>query len=184
MIEQEEFFKAVKQGTMAEIEEFMELGAELSWKDGEGNTPLHIATACGHGDIVKYLIAKGVDVNSRDMYGQTPVLQAAGRNQIDMALLLIQCGADINAKDEDGWSPLHAAAVECHLEMARLLMESGAYVNARVINGMSIIEAVEFKRANSHRFDPSIDWNAMLRLLRARQPDVRHWLWKIIDRGN
>ena len=73
--------------------------ASDSQKDGEGNTPLHIACLSGQGELVRTLIQKHPqwlnEVNDRH---ETPLLLAAGTNNLMIAQLLIQAQADVNLR--------------------------------------------------------------------------------------
>ena len=45
-------------------------------EDYDQRTPLHLASAFGHLDIVKYLISTGVKVSPVDRWGATPLNDA------------------------------------------------------------------------------------------------------------
>jgi|WetSurMetagenome_2_1015567.scaffolds.fasta_scaffold32982_3 ankyrin repeat protein len=76
-----------------------------------GATPLHLAAASGHKDIVELLLAHGADVNAIDGDdGWTPLHWAANGGHKDAAELLLANKADINAKDGYGRTPLYYAA--------------------------------------------------------------------------
>jgi ankyrin repeat protein len=47
-------------------------------KSDDGWTPLHLAAARGHKEIVEQLIAKGADVNAKTINGITPLDYAEG----------------------------------------------------------------------------------------------------------
>ena len=50
---------------------------DLNKGDYDRRTPLHLASAEGHLDIVKYLLGKGVDTNPKDRWGNTPSHEAS-----------------------------------------------------------------------------------------------------------
>jgi glutaminase len=52
------------------------LGVNMNQGDYDRRTPLHLASAAGHIDIVKYLVSNGVDVSPRDRWGATPLNDA------------------------------------------------------------------------------------------------------------
>ncbi len=57
-------------------------------------TPLHIASAEGHQNVVEYLISRGADVNSRDRLGRTPLDDARFSNYDGISSFLVKSGAE------------------------------------------------------------------------------------------
>ena len=49
----------------------------LSYRDSEGATPLHIASANGYQTVVEYLLKQNVSINLQDSDGWTPIHAAA-----------------------------------------------------------------------------------------------------------
>jgi ankyrin repeat protein len=93
-------------------------------------TPLHLAVANGHKDIIELLLANNAEINAGDKYGFTSLHWAAQNNSKDMAELLIANKADINAKDKYAITPLHKAAALGHKDMVEFLLAHRAAVNA------------------------------------------------------
>jgi ankyrin repeat protein len=56
----------------------VENGAELNSTNKRGVTPLQLAAARRHLEVVKYLVDKGADVNKADRNGSTPLMMATG----------------------------------------------------------------------------------------------------------
>jgi len=103
-------------------------GADLTYKDLDGRTPLFEATLLGNIPIVQYLIMNGADVNAMDDRGETPLHFAAREYQVDAAKCLISHGAFVDAKDANGNTP-HSTAVYSSSgrgDMIRLLLASSA----------------------------------------------------------
>jgi ankyrin repeat protein len=63
------------------------------------NCLLHIATAGGYSNIVKYLIANGANVNAKDTFEMTALHLASRNEQLEIVQCLIEKGADVNSKD-------------------------------------------------------------------------------------
>lgn len=83
--------------------------AEVSTKDYEGNTPLHLAARYGHLDLAQLLLASNACVNEKDNYGNTPLHFAAGSGHKDIAELLLASKAEVKVEDNDGLTPLQRA---------------------------------------------------------------------------
>ena len=101
------------------------------------DTPLHRASAGGHTEIVKILIAYGAEVNVKDGWQQTPLTEAiVSRCHKDVIEVLLENGADVNAKVGRGDTPLIRAIDtfsfnDCSMETIELLILRGADVNVR-----------------------------------------------------
>ncbi|MGF1448161.1 MAG: ankyrin repeat domain-containing protein [Opitutales bacterium] len=62
----------------------VEAGADMNLVCEHGWTPLHIAAAWGHLEVVQYLVERGADPTPPDINGQTPqqLAQAQGREEV------------------------------------------------------------------------------------------------------
>ncbi|CAF1396907.1 unnamed protein product [Adineta ricciae] len=74
----------------------------LSYRNDEGATPLHIASANGYQSVVKYLLDQHVSLNLQDADGWTPVHAAAFWCLQPILTQLIEAGGDIYEKIPDG----------------------------------------------------------------------------------
>jgi uncharacterized protein len=74
------------------------------------NTPLHAATAGGHGDVALLLIERGADVGVADAAGHTPLHIAAENGLLAVVRALLARGADPLAVDGEDKTPLSRAA--------------------------------------------------------------------------
>ena len=147
-------------------ETLLEHGARVDDESGEsGATPLNVAAAKGHAEVVQLLLAHGADRTKRSRWGVTPLeaavrgghqnvagvllegapaamtgtllYEAALKNQRDIADLLLRKGANANARDKSGATPLHAAALKGNLAVAELLLSRGAEVDPRDGDGLT-----------------------------------------------
>ena len=121
------FFKAVKMGNLAKVEDLMHNPkVDLSGTDEAGNTPLHVAAAEDHPDIVRALIAAGANVNALDAGGRTPLHRANTRGRPALVDQLIEAGVDVNHIANNGDNALHGAAalgkVGWWISMSRVLL--------------------------------------------------------------
>jgi ankyrin repeat protein len=82
-------------------------GADVSYRNKEGQTILHDAVRRGREDIVDLLLKHGADINAKDKYGYTSLHWAVSRKNRDMVELLVARGADVNARNLQGRTPLY-----------------------------------------------------------------------------
>ncbi len=151
---------AARLGDLARVKRLIEDGADVNTKDIGGDTPLRIAAAKGHEEVVNLLIEKGAtianlhiasymgnlekaeafindgaDINSTDGHGYAPLHYAAQNGQKEAAELLIAKGANVNVKNWSGETPLYIAASKGHKEVAELLIAKGADVDSKNNSG-------------------------------------------------
>ena len=74
-------FEAVKKGDKAAVEVLLAKGADISAKNKDGWTPLHLAAYRDNKNIVEVLLDKGADVKAKDNDGWTPLHREADRNR-------------------------------------------------------------------------------------------------------
>ena len=95
-------------------------------------TPLFLAAAYGHIDILRYLVENGADINACSDDHCTPLMIAIKMGHIDVATYLVEHGAKVDLKDDRGCTALHHAMYYYHhdrLEVCSCLIERGADVN-------------------------------------------------------
>ena len=74
--------------------------------DGNGWTPLIIASGHGHLDVVRLLLEHGANWDKGDNGGYTSLHYAAFYGRLDIAKLLMVYGADLNARTNGGRLPI------------------------------------------------------------------------------
>ena len=104
----------------------IESGAEVSAKNEDGMTPLHIAQ---YASIIEVLVRHGADVNARAQHGWTPLHVQAQEGEDTGALesmeALLKAGADPNLTDDDGRTPMTLASEREETEKLDLLRRHG-----------------------------------------------------------
>lgn len=105
-----------------------EIGVK-SKNDDEILTPLVIASASGHADIVQLLIEYGAEKKINVLF------QAVIFNQPEVIRILAKNGFDMNAGDSSGMTPLMHAALHGKVESMQVLIDLGAEVNVVTKDG-------------------------------------------------
>ena len=130
--------------------ELVKSGADLSFKNKIGDTPLHTAvnTQPPSAKIVQALLAGGAKVDAPNEYGYTPLhnlAQNAVNTDAPVVALLIGAGADVNLKDPYGMTPLYHMTIHglgCKgTKVAQVLIDAGADVNTRGKKGTTVLAA-------------------------------------------
>lgn len=84
------------------VEYYLEKGADIDYRNENGETALLWAASGGNEEMVKFLIEKGADVNSSDNTGKTVLMEAVEYGHFGTVRSLIKNGADVDAKDKKG----------------------------------------------------------------------------------
>lgn len=141
-------FMAAKTADVAAAERLLAAGADVNAQDKYHQTPLVIAVANGHRDMVEFLLAHGANVNQpqcRECLGfngatpQAAICVLCWTERVDMATLLLAHGADVEAHMGSGlnWdrTALHTAAGLGNETLAGLYLAHGANVNSKAAMG-------------------------------------------------
>ncbi|XP_069183399.1 transient receptor potential cation channel subfamily A member 1 homolog [Procambarus clarkii] len=84
----------------------------LNYKDGVGNTALHIAAKLGFEKFVDLLLETGAPPDIQNNVGNTPVMEAVIKNKVNCVKELIENGAAVSIKNNAERSVLHLAAAK------------------------------------------------------------------------
>jgi cytochrome c len=99
--------------------------SDLNLPDDGGLTPLHLAAAHCHTNVVVLLLNKGASINRKGMGGATPLHLAAQEGCVDCIIVLLERGAKINARDDEGRTPLKRAEAWQQDPAAQLIRDHG-----------------------------------------------------------
>ena len=92
----------------------------VSYKNGYGDTPLHIVSEWGDSEAIELLVLAGADINARGETGFTPLHCAVEQNKPDAILTLLRLGAII-LENDDGHTPMQLAKILKHEESLHIL---------------------------------------------------------------
>ena len=127
MLHGEQMRRAVRtsamRGNHAELQALITRGADVSFMDGEGRTPLHLASQHGHERCVELLLRANAVVTVADKHGIRS-LHSACRGGFDgVVRKLLDAGAQVDSKTQGMlWQPLHFAASEGRAEVVATLI--------------------------------------------------------------
>ncbi|XP_076268661.1 transient receptor potential cation channel subfamily A member 1-like [Rhynchophorus ferrugineus] len=108
--------------------------ADVNHQDEDKRTPLILAAANGHAEVVKELLSIGlhkynkskkVRVDMSDDSGVTALMYACQRGYLDIVSTLISARADVNHQDNSGKTPLMLATSYDHLDVVDELLSVG-----------------------------------------------------------
>ena len=101
---------AAQKGNLDRVKLLVEQRADKDKFDRRGSTPLRLASAAGHFDVVQYLVEQGASLD-KDSIDSTPLSIAAIYGYLEIARYLLEQGADRDKADDEGMTPLHCAAL-------------------------------------------------------------------------
>lgn len=133
---------AARGGAMSALISLLEIADKRGAQDCYSR-PLFLAAYCGHEDIVRHLVSRGVNVNvtgytikinenSEDSLrstGDTALQIAAYKHNQVIVEILLEHGADVNLQSGDYGNPLQVAAYSGDKAVVETLLQHGADVN-------------------------------------------------------
>uniref|UniRef100_A0A8D8SFW5 asparaginase n=1 Tax=Cacopsylla melanoneura TaxID=428564 RepID=A0A8D8SFW5_9HEMI len=139
---------AVMKGDLKRVEEIKGYGADLSMKDADNRSAIHIACCEGHFDIVKYLLLNGASVHEKDRHGVTPLDEAITADDHDIIKLLISTGAHLTKDSTLLGDLLTSAAGRGLIKRLESFTLAGADLNLPNSIGMTALHAALLNSQN------------------------------------
>lgn len=116
-------------GNFLNVKHLIEKGADVNAIITKGflkGSPLILAAAGGHAEIVKLLLDRGAHINIKDEeHGATALLYAVNAGQTEIVKLLIDRSADVNLKSKEGYTALSIARMGKKSEIIKLIEAVG-----------------------------------------------------------
>lgn len=138
----------------------LERGANPNGEDGDGNTPVILATKYGHTEVVSVLVASGARPLDSATEAQIRMIAAAGRGDLVALRRELTRGADVNRKSPTGETALVEAVRGGafrggNLIMVRELLKLGANpnVSGRFIGESSPLHTAVFNNEKNFESD-------------------------------
>jgi len=102
---------AAKKGDIETVKQHLAAGADVNYRNKNGDTLLNYAAFLGHKEIVELLLENGADMNAKGLADWTPLHLAAQNKQEQIVQLLIANGAEVNPYTSPGFggTPLDVA---------------------------------------------------------------------------
>ncbi len=123
---------AVLAGDLERIRFLVSKGANVNWRDGLGQYPIHIAAEQRDMDVLADLIDDGAKIEARDNDGWTPLMHAAAQDNVPAIQLLVARKADVDAVTPQGYTALAYALAQGKFAAAKALVDAGAMVSKPV----------------------------------------------------
>ena len=147
---QNDFFRVVKKGNVAEVEKLLDAGVDINAWHPDGNTALHIATKENLPGVVRLLLSRGANAaqGRKDDDLRTPLEDAISYNKPEIAELLARHGGYKPGEImKDGWTLLHRACEKGRAQIVGALLRAGANGNEKTGNGATpLMIAVQRKQ--------------------------------------
>ena len=133
---------AVLDNDVANTRRQLKEGAYLEARDGEGHTPLMLATLEGCHEPARLLIKAGADVDAKSLdYNTSVLMMAALKGYPEIVRMLLERNPQLNVRNKSGYTALMLAAKGGYADIVRMLLNAGADKSVRDNSG---------KRAYNH----------------------------------
>lgn len=116
---------AASDGRASEVAALLKRGVPVDVSDGQGNTPLLLATAHDRVEVARVLLAAGADVNRQNRIHDSAYLLAGASGRLEILRLTLANGADLRSTNRYGGTALIPACERGHVEVVETLLKAG-----------------------------------------------------------
>ena len=139
---------AAGRGNLPKAQQALAGGAPVDCTDATARTPLMLAAAEGHKDVVEWLLTQGADVNARDKRNSYALREAMLHEHFAVRDVLLRAGAVVAEADRlEMGKQLCTKAAEGNIEGVRQMLECRASANAVMYDQRS---ALHLSAAEGH----------------------------------
>jgi tricorn protease-like protein len=100
----------------------VDAGADVNFKDVEGNSPLLLTCGAGELEVAEMLIDAGADVCGGNNSGDTPLLASVQAGSLELLTMLLGKGANVDDERKDGAGLLGMAIVSHNEDMLSFVL--------------------------------------------------------------
>ncbi|XP_035110105.1 LOW QUALITY PROTEIN: ankyrin repeat domain-containing protein 7 [Callithrix jacchus] len=128
--------RAASLGDLKKLKKYIQVKKyDVNSQDEQYRTPLHLACANGHTNVVLFLIEQKCKINVQDSENKSPLIVAVQCQKEDCANILLNCGADPNLMDFCYNTALHYAVYGQSFSLVEKLLEHKADLEAKNEDG-------------------------------------------------
>ena len=135
---------AVRYGDANKVKDLLK-HEDVSSRDKEGNTALHLAAAMGNLELVVLLLEAGSAVDSENNFGWTALHFAAEGVNGEVVERLLEAGANVNTRDHDDSTPLNKAAFSGNRDVVEKLLAANPDLEALDWSGQTPLHSAAIR---------------------------------------
>jgi len=144
-----EIHMAVRRGDANKVKDLLK-HEDVSSRDKQGNTALHLAAALGSLELVELLLEAGSAVDAQNKFGWTPLHFAAEGINGELVKRLLDAGANVNSRDHDDSTPLNKAAFSGNREVVETLLAANPDIEALDLSGQTALHSAAIRGKDEH----------------------------------